>query len=204
MTRDCGHDQQEVKVQHSKAREDAGHEAAQRPAGHEAAQSTLAGLQQLVGNRAVQRLLAQRSGDGAFELDDETAGRINRERAGGQPLDGAVQREAGQTMGQDLSGVRVHTSPEADDLSRQLGAKAFATGRDLFFREGAYNPGSSAGRELIGHELTHVVQQATGAVGGTGKMTVTAPGDFFEREADATAQTFVQRQEEEEEEEAQV
>ena len=57
-------------------------------------------------------------------------------------------------MGHDLSGVRVHTSPEADDLSHQLGAKAFTTNQDVFFREGAYEPHSSAGQELIAHELT--------------------------------------------------
>ena len=137
----------------------------------------LASLQQLVGNRAVQRLLAQRSGQGSFELDDETAGRINRERGGGQPLDTALQKQASEAMGRDLSRVRVHTSPEAHDLSRQLGAKAFTTGQDVFFREGAYDPHSSGGQELVAHELTHVVQQSSGAVGGAGKMTVNPPGD---------------------------
>ncbi len=48
--------------------------------------SSLVALQHQVGNRAVQRLLAQRGGgtDGPFELDDETAARINQERGGGQ------------------------------------------------------------------------------------------------------------------------
>jgi len=169
----------------------------------------LTALQHQIGNRAVRRLLIQRSGDGAsFELDEQTASRINRERAGGQPLDSGVQRHAGAAMGHDLSGVRVHTSPEADDLSHQLSAKAFTTGQDVFFREGAYEPGSSGGQELIAHELTHVVQQSTGAVGsGGGRMTVNAPGDAFEQEADAVAKAItgpgataeVQRQEEEDE-----
>lgn len=171
--------------------------------------SGLASLQQLIGNRAVQRLLAQRSGDGPFELDDDTAGRINRERGGGQPLDTALQKQASDAMGHDLSGVRVHTSPEADDLSHQLGAKAFTTNQDVFFREGAYEPHSSAGQELIAHELTHVVQQSSGAVGGVGKMTVNPPGDVFEHEADSIAKTVtgpgsaaeVQRQDLSEEEE---
>ena len=131
----------------------------------------LTALQHQIGNRAVRRLLIQRSGDGAsFELDEQTASRINRERAGGQPLDSGVQRHAGAAMGHDLSGVRVHTSPEADDLSHQLSAKAFTTGQDIFFREGAYSPGSSSGQHLISHELTHVVQQATGAVSGSGAV----------------------------------
>ncbi len=158
-----------------------------RHAGGSAELSGLAGLQQRVGNQAVQRLLVQRSGQGSFELDEETAGRISRERSGGQPLDEAVQAHMGTRLGYDFSEVRVHTSSEADALSRQLGAKAFTTGQDIFFREGAYNPHSSSGQDLLGHELTHVVQQGTGAVKGQGRMTVNAPGDAYEQQADATA-----------------
>src|SRR5262245_15408348 len=96
-------------------------------------------LQQTVGNQAVQRLLAQRSGDGAFELDASTASRINQARGSGQALDSSLQRQMGGAMGYDLSGVRVHTSPEADDLNQQLSAKAFTTGQDIFFKQGEYN-----------------------------------------------------------------
>jgi hypothetical protein len=180
--------------------------------GRELASHGLASLQQSVGNRAVQRLLAQRNSSGdALELDEDTAGRIERARGSGQPLEGAIQKQMGDAMGHDLSSVRVHTSPESDALSRQLSAKAFTTGQDIFFREGAYQPGSAGGRELIAHELTHVVQQSTGAVSGSGSgMTVNPPDDVFEQEADDVARTLagteVQRQvegegEEEEEEE---
>jgi hypothetical protein len=75
-------------------------------------------LQQTVGNQAVQRLLAQRSGDGGFDLDEETAGRINQARGGGTALDSNLQRQMGQGMGYDFSGVRVHTSSEADNLKK--------------------------------------------------------------------------------------
>jgi hypothetical protein len=160
-----------------------------RHAGGSAELSGLASLQQRVGNQAVQRLLVQRSGQGSFELDEETAGRISRERSSGQPLDEGVQARMGPSLGYDFSGVRVHTSPEADALSHQLGAKAFTTGQDIFFREGAYSPHSSSGQELIGHELTHVVQQGTGAVKGQGRMAVNAPSDAYEQQADAAAKT---------------
>lgn len=166
-----------------------------------------------LGNRAIQRLLAQRAGDGAFDLDDATASRINRARSGGQALDGAVQTQMSESMGADFSGVRVHTGSEAHQLNEQLSAKAFTTGSDIFFRDGAYSPGSSGGQELIAHELTHVVQQGSGtvsggAVGEGGAMRVNAPGDRFEQEADSVAKTVttsgsalaVQRQTPEEEE----
>src|SRR5512138_2995680 len=155
------------------------------PGGEAAALTT---FQQQVGNRAVQRLLAQRSGDGPFDLDNETADRINRERGGGQSLDSTVQTKMSDATGQDFSDVKVHTGPESHALNESLSAKAFTTGHDIFFREGAYDPGSSSGQELLAHELTHVVQQSSGRVGsGGGGMTVNAPGDSFEQEADSVA-----------------
>ena len=171
----------------------------------EGAASAWLSLLPRLGNRAVQRLLAQRSGDEPAELDDETANRINRERGGGQALDAGVAAQAGAALGHDFSGVRVHTSPEADSLSRALGAKAFTTGRDVFFRAGAYEPHSASGRELLGHELTHVAQQGGGA--SAGRMTVNPPGDAYEQEANQAAKALLgstpaslQRQEPEPEE----
>ena len=161
---------------------------AQMPGGQK---SALTDLQRQVGNEAVQRLLAQRSGDGAFNLDDETAGRISRERGGGQALDAGLQKSIEASLGADFSGVRVHTSAESDALNRDLGASAFTTGQDLFFRQGAYQPEDSGGQELIAHELTHVVQQSTGAVGSSGgRMQVNAPGDAFEQQANAVARSL--------------
>jgi hypothetical protein len=165
----------------------------------------LTSLQQRVGNQAVQRLLAQRSGEGSVELDEGAAKRINRERDRGQPLPEATQRRMGGALGHDLSSVRVHTDAEADQLNRQLDARAFTTGRDVFFREGEYDPHSTDGQELIAHELTHVVQQGHGQVNRSGSgMNVNAPDDVHEQEADrvakqvvgTTSQAGVQRQEE--------
>ena len=172
----------------------------------------LTSLQRRVGNRAVQRMLAQRRAAGPTELDDETISRINRERSGGQPLDRSAGERMTNATGQDFSQVKVHTSPESDALNQELGAKAFTTGADVFFSEGAYQPNNSGGQELIAHELTHVVQQSTGAASSTGSgMTVNAPGDVFEQEAERVSQAVtsmggssnqaVQRETPEEEEE---
>jgi hypothetical protein len=76
-------------------------------------------------------------------------------------------------------------------LNKQLGAKAFTTGNDIFFRQGQYDPHSSAGQELIAHEATHVVQQSQGVVSHGSGMTVNAPGDVFEQEADSVADQVV-------------
>ena len=160
----------------------------QRPTGPGPNVAGVLNLQQKVGNQAVQRLLAQRSSEDGFDLDGETTNRINQARGGGQALEGPIQKQMGQAMGHDFSGVRVHTSSESDTLNQQLGAKAFTTGQDIFFKQGEYNPGSSSGNELLAHELTHVIQQSSGKVENSDSgMTVRPAGDAYEQEADAMA-----------------
>ncbi len=162
-------------------------------------------MQQTVGNTAVQRFLAQRSGSGPTELDDGTANAIQQQRGSGHGLDEGMAAKAGATLGQDFSGVKIHTDGQADQLSHQLGAKAFTTGNDIFFRSGEYNPASSEGQTLIAHELTHVVQQGASAPSVQGKMAVNDPNDQYEAEADHVAETVmaqpddIQRAPEEEE-----
>ena len=99
---------------------------------------------------------------GGREASGELSGAINRARGGGQPLFKGLQESMGQAMGADFSGVRVHTDAQADQLNVGVGARAFTTGQDMFFKGGAYQPGSRGGQELIAHELTHVVQQNGG------------------------------------------
>ncbi len=150
--------------------------------------SEITRLQGIIGNQAVQRLIAQRSGEGSFDLDDNTAQRINNARSDGQPIDDQIQEKLGSALGQDFNEVRIHTSAEADQLSRQINAKAFTTQNDIFFRQGAYEPNSASGQKLLAHELTHVVQQNSGGVGGSSEqMAVNAPEDSFERQADAVS-----------------
>ena len=71
-----------------------------------------------------------------------------------------VQHEFQTQMGHDFSDVRVHVG-HAPTL---LGAQSFAHNNNIYFAPGSYNPHSIEGRELIGHELTHVVQQRGGMV----------------------------------------
>ncbi len=167
---------------------------------------TLTRMQQTVGNAAVQRFLAQRQADGPSEVQEETADAIRSKRGSGQALDAGIAEKAGSVMGQDFSDVNVHTDSQSDELNQQLGAKAFTTGNDIFFRSGAYNPGQSDGQKLIAHELTHVAQQGASPPSVQGKMTVNDPNDQYESEADKVADVVmnhpedagIQRQEEEE------
>ncbi|BBD52858.1 hypothetical protein NIES204_01150 [Planktothrix agardhii NIES-204] len=101
-------------------------------------------------------------GGGAVSTDIETT--IQSAKSGGSPLDAGLQQKMGKAMGADFSGVKVHTDSQADKLNRSLSSRAFATGPNLFFKRGEYNPGSRSGQELIAHELTHVVQQGASKI----------------------------------------
>ena len=147
-------------------------------------------LQTSLGNQAVQRLI-QRStnGSSAPSLDADFPDRL-RSAGTGHPLDAGVQRSLEDNVGAPLSNVRLHTDAEADELTRAVDARAFTSGGDIFFRSGAYDPGSSSGMRLLTHEAVHVVQQAAGPVAGSPVaegIRLSDPADPYERAAESIA-----------------
>ena len=113
----------------------------------------------------IQRLAGgQNGGDtiGGSKVSPEVESRIQSSRGSGQALEGNTRSHMEQAFGVDFSKVRIHTGTESDKLNRSLQAKAFTTGSDIFFRNGAYNPANKAGQHLLAHELTHTVQQQSG------------------------------------------
>jgi hypothetical protein len=94
-------------------------------------------------------------------------------------------------LGHDFGDVRVHTDSRAHESAQAVGAHAYTVGRDVVFQRDRYDPSSDQGRTTLAHELTHVVQQRSGAVDGTpapGGIRVSDPSDRFEREAVSTAE----------------
>jgi hypothetical protein len=65
-------------------------------------------------------------------------------------------------FGHDFGNVRVHTDQRAHASAQTLSALAWTFGQSVVFRNGTYRPDTIAGRRLIAHELTHVVQAAPG------------------------------------------
>jgi hypothetical protein len=86
--------------------------------------------------------------------------------AQGQPLDAAARRFMEPRFGHDFSRVRVHTGPAAVASARSMDAQAYTVGSHIAFDAGRYAPANASGRELLAHELTHVVQQAGSASAG--------------------------------------
>jgi hypothetical protein len=108
----------------------------------------------------------------------------------GRPLDPATRACMKPRFGHDFSQVRVHTDAQAGASARNVQALAYTVGNDIAFAENRYAPNTAAGRRLLAHELTHVVQQsgAGGSRQSQGKLAINQPGDVHEREADVAAE----------------
>jgi Domain of unknown function (DUF4157) len=96
---------------------------------------------------------------GSFEVGGDLEQTIQAQRGNGQGLPDQAKGFFENGFGHDFSGVRVHADKDSDALNQSLSARAFTVGSDIFFRSGEYDPSGQAGKELIAHELTHVVQQ---------------------------------------------
>lgn len=102
------------------------------------------------------------------EVNSESTGteqKLSSSKGGGNAMSGATLNEMNHSFGTDFSGVRIHTDSSAVQMNKDLGAKAFTNGSDVYFNEGQYSPKSNEGKHLLAHELTHTVQQ--GAVSNT-------------------------------------
>ena len=197
----------------------------------------LVGLQRAAGNSAASTL-----------IEEERSPVHDVITSGGTPLPVDVRTDMEGRFGQDFGDVRVHNDGSAHESAKSVNAQAYTVGSNIVFQRDKYDPASDAGRHMIAHELTHVVQQRSGPVDGTdagGGVKISDPSDRFERDAvanadrlmstpaaaaapshdvqrladggsstvqrqdapaeeeeEATAQTFVQRQEDEAEEES--
>jgi hypothetical protein len=79
--------------------------------------------------------------------------------SGGQPLPETSQSFFGKRLGTDFSEVKIHTGDKAAQSAKDLQAKAYTSGNHVVFAKGQYAPDTEAGKKLLAHELTHVVQQ---------------------------------------------
>lgn len=83
-------------------------------------------------------------------------------RSPGMPLDPFTRNFMELRFGYDFSRVRVHKDGGAAQSTRQLNAAAYTVGDDMVFGAGQYAPQAKRGRQLLAHELAHVVQQSRG------------------------------------------
>ncbi len=116
-----------------------------------------------------QNVLSQPAADVSGMGDGEMLGtseefdqQLQNSQGQGQKLDEGTRSELEEHTGADLSGVNIHTGDKAHEMSESINAKAFAYGNDIYFKDGNYNPQSEEGKELLAHEVAHVVQGGEG------------------------------------------
>lgn len=100
------------------------------------------------------------SGQSAGQIDTAPAS-VNRVLTSpGRPLEPVVRQDMEQRFGHDFSRVRIYSDGLAEQSARELNANAYTVGHNIVFGEGRFAPGTSEGRRLIAHELTHTIQQS--------------------------------------------
>lgn len=98
------------------------------------------------------------NGEGATASESLTNG-IQSGRGSGRRLDLPTNRFLSERLGYSVDHVNIHTGNDAAAMSKQLNAKAFTVGNDIYFDEGRYSPGTKEGKTLLAHEVVHTFQQ---------------------------------------------
>lgn len=109
----------------------------------------------------------------------------------GQPLDSATRSFMEPRFGHDFGRIRVHTDERAAQSAHAVNALAYTVGSNVVFGAGQYTPCTPAGQKLLAHELTHVIQQRANEASGQ-PLTLGAPDDHYEREAERIASTVAE------------
>ena len=84
---------------------------------------------------------------------------LNATKGSGSSMDQSTKTFMENRFGADFSHVKIHAGDDAARMSTQLNAAAFTHASDIYFNAGNYNTESTAGKHLLAHELTHVIQQ---------------------------------------------
>ncbi|HVC15567.1 MAG TPA: DUF4157 domain-containing protein, partial [Acidimicrobiales bacterium] len=114
---------------------------------------------------AIERLVMRRAAGGPVvglaggQVDRDTESAVEGARRGGRALEPPVRERMEGAFGADFSKVQVHSGAESASLNREMGARAFTIGSDIFLGEGTPSLSSRAGEGLLAHELTHTIQQ---------------------------------------------
>lgn len=96
------------------------------------------------------------------EVTHELESRINALKGGGRPLTECERNFFEPRFNYDFSDVRIHTEIEAAQRADNFDAQAFTYANEIVFGNEKYSPETIEGKKLIGHELTHVMQQNKG------------------------------------------
>lgn len=117
-----------------------------------------------------EELPVQRKAEGKPSVAANAAAVQNVLHSPGRPLEAGTRRFMESRLGFDFSRVRVHTDDRAAGSAKELGASAYTVGGAIVFGAGQYSPGSAPGRQLLAHELAHVIQQGQNRAAPAGRV----------------------------------
>ncbi|TKK69875.1 DUF4157 domain-containing protein [Ilyomonas limi] len=103
--------------------------------------------------------LQAKSTSAAPEVSNDLETSIQASRASGGSMDVHTKSFMQNRFQTGFEDVRIHSDSSAAQMNKQLNAKAFTVGNNIYFNEGQYQPHTSEGKTLLAHELTHVIQQ---------------------------------------------
>ncbi|NJO15952.1 MAG: DUF4157 domain-containing protein [Thioploca sp.] len=106
-----------------------------------------------------QEKLQRKANPGSPAVNASIQSSIQNKTTGGRPLASETRSYMEPRFSADFSNVRIHSDTEAASLSNQLSARAFTYQNHIFFSRDQYQPGTSEGKHLLAHELTHTIQQ---------------------------------------------
>ncbi len=106
-----------------------------------------------------QVLQTKSNGDTAGTTSTVLTDQLQQSKGGGQPLDLRTKSFMESRFGADFSKIKIHTTGSAQRMNREINARAFTLGNNIYFNEGQYQPTSYGGKHLLAHELVHTVQQ---------------------------------------------
>ncbi len=135
------------------------------------------------------KIMRNRDGNGVAEGAESAVDQASG--SSGFALPNEVRSQFEDSLGADLSGVRVHTGSDSVAAASAVGARAYTYGQDIHFNAGQFDAGSDAGRHLLAHEVAHTVQQSAGGASRQYKLEVSGPSDAAEVEADSAADAMV-------------
>jgi hypothetical protein len=153
------------------------------------AEDRVLGLQRNIGNRSVQRMIA----------DSTSLVSPNRGRSSGEKLEKETQAFMESRFGTNFDDVRVHADQEAAESAAAVRADAYTAGRDIYFAQGKYAATTPEGQRLLAHELVHTIQQGQGKSPGgpsgrsDGQVAVAPGTDPLEREAERASEQVLQK-----------
>ena len=108
-----------------------------------------------------------------------------------QSLDNRTRTLMESRFGHDFSQVQIHTDAKAAESAQTIDAAAYTVGQNIVFGVDRYAPNTSIGRQLLAHELVHVMQSDSTRANMTSLPTrISDPTQASEREADRLSFSF--------------